>query len=103
MNHSSRALSLCVGLLAGASLITPATAQSRMPATAPATAPADAARHVVNGEVTKVDAKKGWIDVKTPQGRMKLHFPPAALQNVKVGDSVSVEVALASAPGASRQ
>lgn len=104
MNHSRRALSLCVGMLAGASMIAPAMAQSRTPAPAPVTAPAEAgARHVVNGEVTKVDAKKGWIDVKTPQGRMKLHFPPTALQNVKVGDSVSIEVALASAPGTSRQ
>lgn len=108
MSHSRRVLSLCVSVLAGASLIggtmiPPAMAQSPTPAPAPATAPADGARHVVNGEVTKVDAKKGWIDVKTPQGRMKLHFPPSALQGVKVGDRVSVEVALASAPGASRQ
>jgi hypothetical protein len=52
------------------------------------------ARHTMEGEVTKVDAKKGWIDVKTPEGRMKLHFPPAALANVKKGDSVSVELGL---------
>lgn len=52
------------------------------------------ARHTMEGEVTKVDAKKGWIDVKTPEGRMKLHFPPAALANVKAGDSISVELGL---------
>jgi hypothetical protein len=57
----------------------------------------------VEGEVTKVDAKKGWIDVKTPDGRMKLHFPSSALQGVKVGDSVSIEVAMAAAPGTSRK
>ncbi|HTK91554.1 MAG TPA: hypothetical protein VL948_15020 [Verrucomicrobiae bacterium] len=48
----------------------------------------------MSGQVTKVDVKKGWIDVKTSDGRMKLHFPPAALEGVKAGDGVSVEVAL---------
>jgi len=51
-------------------------------------------RHTMDGQVTKVDAKKGWIDVKTSEGSMKLHFPPEALANVKKGDSVSVELGL---------
>jgi len=51
-------------------------------------------RHTMDGEVTKVDAKKGWIDVKTPEGSMKLHFPPSALANVKKGDSVTVELGI---------
>jgi hypothetical protein len=46
--------------------------------------------HTMEGEVTKVDAKKGWVDVKTAEGRMKLHFLPPALDNVKVGDSITV-------------
>jgi hypothetical protein len=50
--------------------------------------------HSMEGEVTKVDAKKGWIDVKTSEGSMKLHFPPAALSDVKKGDRVSVELGL---------
>ena len=50
--------------------------------------------HTMDGQVTKVDAKKGWIDVKTAEGSMKLHFPPEALANVKKGDSVSVELGL---------
>ena len=53
--------------------------------------------HTMEGEVTKVDAKRGWIDVKTPEGRMKLHYPPAALENVKKGDRVTVEVGLRAA------
>jgi hypothetical protein len=51
-------------------------------------------KHTMDGQVTKVDAKKGWVDVKTPEGSMKLHFPPAALANVKKGDSVTVELSL---------
>ena len=50
--------------------------------------------HTMDGQVTKVDAKKGWIDVKTSEGSMKLHFPPDALANVKKGDSVSIELGL---------
>jgi hypothetical protein len=50
--------------------------------------------HTMDGEVTKVDAKKGWVDIKTSEGRMKVHFPPSALENVKVGDSVTVEVVM---------
>jgi hypothetical protein len=48
----------------------------------------------VEGEVTKVDAKKGWVDVKTAEGRMKLHYPPPALDNVKNGDRVTVEIGM---------
>ena len=63
-------------------------------------APASAAgKHVMEGRVTKVDAKRGWIDVKTPEGSMKLHFPPTALEGVKAGDNVSVELAMTTAPG----
>ena len=50
--------------------------------------------HTMDGEVTKVDAKKGWVDVKTADGSMKLHFPPPALDNVKTGDSVTVDIAM---------
>jgi hypothetical protein len=54
----------------------------------------DMSKHSMEGQVTKVDAKKGWVDVKTSEGSMKLHFPPSALQNVKKGDSVTVELGL---------
>src|SRR5262245_44432783 len=55
------------------------------------------AAHTLEGEVTKVDGKRGWGDVKTPEGRMKLHYPPAALENVKQGDRVSVQIGLRAA------
>ncbi|HEX2441961.1 MAG TPA: hypothetical protein VHT71_26865 [Methylomirabilota bacterium] len=57
-------------------------------------AAADMNRHTMEGQVTKVDSKKGWIDVKTSEGSMKLHFPPEALASVKKGDSVSVELGI---------
>lgn len=55
--------------------------------------------HTMDGTVTKVDAKKGWVDVKTSEGSMKLHFPPPALENVKKGDSVTVELGMSASPG----
>ena len=51
-------------------------------------------RHSMTGEVTSVSPDKGRLLVKTTEGRMLLHFPSSALQNVKKGDSVTVELAL---------
>ena len=65
------------------------SAQTSAPA-----ASTDMQRHSMEGTVTKVDAKKGWIDVKTSEGSMKLHYPPSVLQNVKKGDRVTVELGL---------
>src|SRR5262245_51848640 len=53
-----------------------------------------AGHHTMEGQVTKVDAKKGWIDVKTPEGSMKLHYPPEALASIKKGDSVTVDLGI---------
>jgi hypothetical protein len=50
--------------------------------------------HTMEGQVTKVDAKKGWVDVKTSEGSMKLHFPPEALASIQKGDMVSVELGI---------
>jgi len=54
--------------------------------------------HTMEGQVTKVEPKSGWIDVKTTDGSMKLHFPPPALDNVKKGDRVTVDLGMR--PGA---
>ena len=52
----------------------------------------DMNRHTMEGQVTKVDAKKGWIDVKTSEGSMKLHFPPGTSNNL-VTNSFTLPVA----------
>ncbi len=63
--------------------------------------PAPMGRHTMEGEVTKVDAKRGWVDVKTAEGSMKLHFPPSVLASVKKGNRVSVEIGMTpGGPGA---
>ena len=90
-----------VTILTGLLLLATTVASAQAPKSAGETksasetkAMSDMSRHTMDGQVTKVDAKKGWIDVKTSEGSMKLHFPPDALANVKKGDSVSVELGL---------
>jgi hypothetical protein len=51
-------------------------------------------KHSMEGEVTKVDAKKGWMHVKTSEGTMIVHFPPTELQDVHKGDTITVHLAL---------
>jgi hypothetical protein len=51
-------------------------------------------RHSMTGQVTSLDAQKGWIHLKTSEGTMIMHFPPEALQGVKKGDTVSVDLAM---------
>ena len=53
-----------------------------------------AGRHSAQGEITRVDAKKGWIHVKTADGTMIVHMPPQELQTVKKGDAITLELAL---------
>jgi hypothetical protein len=51
-------------------------------------------RHSMDGKVTSIDAKKGWVHVKTQEGTMIVHFPPESLQGVKKGDTITVSLAL---------
>ena len=51
-------------------------------------------RHSMQGEITRVNAKKGWIHVKTSEGTMIVHMPPDELKSVKKGDGVTLELAL---------
>jgi hypothetical protein len=87
---------LCASILAASLMLNTSTpvVQAQSP-------PAPMGRHTMEGEVTKVDAKRGWVDVKTAEGSMKLHFPSAVLASVKKGDRVSVEIGMTpGAPGA---
>jgi hypothetical protein len=53
-----------------------------------------AGQHEMEGQVTKVDAKKGWVHVKTAEGTMIVHFPPSDLQDLHTGDTITVRLAL---------
>jgi hypothetical protein len=58
-------------------------------------------RHSVQGEVTEVDADKGWVNVKTSDGRMKVHLP-SGLEKLKAGDRVTLEVGVSRGASATR-
>ena len=51
-------------------------------------------RHSMQGKITRVDAKDGWVHVKTPEGTLIVHVPPQELQTVKKGDAVTLDLAL---------
>jgi hypothetical protein len=53
-----------------------------------------AGKHSVQGEVTRVDTKDGWVHVKTSEGTMIVHVPPADLGSVKKGDMVALELSI---------
>jgi len=79
---------------AAAQTPTPPPAAPSAPPTVQSAPDTTMERHSMQGEVTRVNQEKGRLLVKTPEGRMLLHFPPSALQNVKKGDSVTIELAL---------
>jgi len=51
-------------------------------------------RHSMKGTVTSVDAKKGWVHVKTDTGTIIAHIPPSDLQTIKKGDMVTLDLAM---------
>jgi hypothetical protein len=83
-------------LLGGLALAqnTPTAPPTHSPPAQSAPDAASMGRHTMTGEVTSVSPDKGRLLVKTPEGRMLLHFPSSALQSAKKGDSVTIELAL---------
>ena len=71
-----------------------ATKTDKSAAGKPADKSASRGQHKMMGEVTKIDSAKGMVTVKTDQGDMDLHFPPSALQGIKEGDRVEVQLAV---------
>lgn len=59
-------------------------------------------QHKMTGEVTKIDATKGMVSLKTDEGDLDLHFPPSALQGIKEGDRVEVQLAIRPAAAAGK-
>lgn len=49
--------------------------------------------HDMAATVTAVDSKTGLVDVNAGGMALKVHFPPAALANVRAGDSITIHLA----------
>jgi hypothetical protein len=58
--------------------------------------------HKMMGEVSKIDSAKGMVTVKTDEGDLDLHFPPSALQGMKEGDRVELQLAIRPAGAAAK-
>ena len=44
--------------------------------------------HHMDGTVTKVNHRTGFITVKTDEGSMRLHYPPKSIKDVKDGNKI---------------
>ncbi len=51
-------------------------------------------RHTMEGKVTSVSTKTGWVHVKTSEGTIIVHVPPSSLADVKKGDTIAVDLAM---------
>lgn len=49
--------------------------------------------HVMKATVAAIDSKTGVVDATAGGMAVKVHFPPASLANVKVGDSITLHLA----------
>jgi len=52
------------------------------------------AMHRVTGAVTGIDPSTGRLTLETGEGVVELHLPPGALQGLRVGERVEVELGL---------
>ncbi|MDE2163753.1 MAG: hypothetical protein KGJ53_11370 [Alphaproteobacteria bacterium] len=48
--------------------------------------------HTMPATVTALDTKTGIVDVNSDGMALKLHFPPASLADVKVGDKIAIHL-----------
>ena len=48
--------------------------------------------HMMPATVDAIDPKTGMVEVTAEGMKLKLHFPPASLANVKVGDKITVHL-----------
>ena len=51
-------------------------------------------RHSMQGTITSLDQKKGWIHLKTDRGTLVLRVPSESVRKAKKGDTMTVAVAL---------
>jgi hypothetical protein len=51
--------------------------------------------HSMTGTVAKIDHDKGMLTLKHGAGDMRLHFPPAAIKDLKNGDTITVNLGFA--------
>jgi hypothetical protein len=48
--------------------------------------------HSMTGTITMIDHSTGMLTLKTSEGDLNLHFPPATVQKLKEGDTITVHL-----------
>jgi BON domain len=90
---------LQVGTATTARRSTASQTTASTPATmAPSASPATNTMHTVTGEVVNVDRDTGRLTLKQGPDNLVFQLPPSAVQNIKRGDRVTVQLALSPAP-----
>ena len=51
-------------------------------------------QHEMPATVTSINKSTGIVDVTSEGMSLRLHFPPSALTNVKIGDKIKVQMGL---------
>jgi hyperosmotically inducible periplasmic protein len=74
------------------------TAQTQRDSAAASPAAAPRQHHTLTGEITDIDADRGRVTVRTAQRDMDLYLPAGALQDVRKGDRVAVEIGIRPLP-----
>jgi hypothetical protein len=57
-------------------------------------------KHSMTGTITMIDHSTGMLTLKTMEGDLKLHFPPATVQQLKEGDTITVHLSYTQGSGA---
>ena len=50
-------------------------------------------QQVVTGPITEINNRNGLVSLRSADGIVRLHFPPAAIGNLKKGDKISAQYA----------
>jgi hypothetical protein len=64
------------------------------PVGAVSASPAGTGRHTVTGQVEEIDFTDGTITIQTAAREIELQLPPSALQGVREGDRVHIDVGI---------
>jgi hypothetical protein len=48
--------------------------------------------HSMTGTITMIDHSTGMLTLKTSEGNLNLHFPPATVQELHEGDTITVHL-----------
>lgn len=49
-------------------------------------------KHDMTGTIENIDQARGLVELKTDVGNLHLHFPPAAIKDLKKGDTITVSL-----------